>query len=471
MQDALTKTIPIWAAVVNRAVLQLRSTASDDTSNTAGSSSWDTNIHLPPWISKNEKNQIEQRIDGWVHDLSSLGIDLSSLVKTMIKPLRCIWISQDDEAILECDWEDLADKKEDLDFLPIVLISASIPNARKRRRLILDPEDHSLPDSDVGNTCRTVYDDVIDIMYDYIPGAGDDEESWAKGLTPALMWAHAAELLLAGPEDVGNTVQRLVKTSQKGHSRTGAGSRIAGGGGGNLKPWDIKWIGNCLALGISTSHLMPEMLNTPTLEVSSEQGIQSSTIPSSFACLNVGFSEPDTLKQLFDPGDTPSTDREDVSLDSLHYKWLAVAGDKQPKLAVLRAAHAAVEFISRHIAAGRKVLVVAEPENIDIAAAVLLTSLIACFKLEGSSESASASGASKGGVLWSRKCQIYSNTTRQMIPVVDNDDYSRVTIRQYLAVVSSYYPQVVLSQSLLRQVFNAFLPTSMTPPPPLDQKK
>lgn len=26
--------------------------------------------------------------------------------------------------------------------------------------------------------------------YSYVPGAGDDEESWAQGLTPALFWKH-----------------------------------------------------------------------------------------------------------------------------------------------------------------------------------------------------------------------------------------------------------------------------------------
>ena len=27
--------------------------------------------------------------------------------------------------------------------------------------------------------------------YEYVPGAGDDEESWAHGLTPALLFQHA----------------------------------------------------------------------------------------------------------------------------------------------------------------------------------------------------------------------------------------------------------------------------------------
>lgn len=26
--------------------------------------------------------------------------------------------------------------------------------------------------------------------FEYVPGAGDDEESWARGLTPQLLWAH-----------------------------------------------------------------------------------------------------------------------------------------------------------------------------------------------------------------------------------------------------------------------------------------
>ena len=26
--------------------------------------------------------------------------------------------------------------------------------------------------------------------YEYVPGAGDDEESWAKGLSPSLLWQH-----------------------------------------------------------------------------------------------------------------------------------------------------------------------------------------------------------------------------------------------------------------------------------------
>ena len=33
--------------------------------------------------------------------------------------------------------------------------------------------------------------------YEYVPGAGDDEESWAHGLTPALLFQHAEVSTLA----------------------------------------------------------------------------------------------------------------------------------------------------------------------------------------------------------------------------------------------------------------------------------
>lgn len=38
--------------------------------------------------------------------------------------------------------------------------------------------------------------------YDYVPGAGDDEESWACGLSPQLMWLHRDALVAAGPAGV-----------------------------------------------------------------------------------------------------------------------------------------------------------------------------------------------------------------------------------------------------------------------------
>lgn len=57
--------------------------------------------------------------------------------------------------------------------------------------------------------------------YVYIPGAGDDEESWACGLTPTLFWDHCAALLSCGPAGLPAAVKQLV---QQHRNVAGAGT-------------------------------------------------------------------------------------------------------------------------------------------------------------------------------------------------------------------------------------------------------
>ena len=62
MPDALSKTIPIWCAVINRAI------AKNFPSRIPPE--WETNLFTPPGsVSRQEHYQIEKRIDGWVGDL------------------------------------------------------------------------------------------------------------------------------------------------------------------------------------------------------------------------------------------------------------------------------------------------------------------------------------------------------------------------------------------------------------------
>jgi len=64
--DALSKTVPIWCAVINRAHL-IRSSNPRQKGNTA----WDTKLYTPPsTVSRQEHDQIEQRLDGWAKALA-----------------------------------------------------------------------------------------------------------------------------------------------------------------------------------------------------------------------------------------------------------------------------------------------------------------------------------------------------------------------------------------------------------------
>lgn len=128
LQDALTKTVPVWAAVLNRAVTQLRSYHDSDSSKISSyhdgtllhspqpkhidsilnlrstspgtimaarandtqqataakiavkEPEWDTSLHLPPWVSSNERLQIEAKLDQWVRDLCQVTLLQSALL-------------------------------------------------------------------------------------------------------------------------------------------------------------------------------------------------------------------------------------------------------------------------------------------------------------------------------------------------------------------------------------------------------
>ena len=64
--DALSKTVPIWCAVVNRAI------------NTT-SRSWDTSLYTPPGsVSLQEHSQIELKLDDWASQLAVLVLLVAS---------------------------------------------------------------------------------------------------------------------------------------------------------------------------------------------------------------------------------------------------------------------------------------------------------------------------------------------------------------------------------------------------------
>lgn len=62
LPDALAKTVPIWCAVINRAVQRKYPDKHKE--------DWDLNLYCPSSaVSAQEKSQIEARLDGWVNTL------------------------------------------------------------------------------------------------------------------------------------------------------------------------------------------------------------------------------------------------------------------------------------------------------------------------------------------------------------------------------------------------------------------
>lgn len=60
------------------------------------------------------------------------------------------------------------------------------------------------------------------MSYLYHPGAADDEESWAGGLSPALMWRHLRALLAAGPTGAEALTRQLIEQQHEAQRQPAA---------------------------------------------------------------------------------------------------------------------------------------------------------------------------------------------------------------------------------------------------------
>ncbi|KAK9369020.1 tRNA A64-2'-O-ribosylphosphate transferase [Lipomyces kononenkoae] len=157
MPDALSKTVPIWCAVVNNAVFG------------AGS------LHTSPAaVSASEHAQIEAQIGTWTQQLLSCGIDMATIREKLDKPLRPIWVTPDPALILPPEPPTFDD------CYAIVLCTAS--------RMVQD-----------GTERRH--------GYTYVQGAADDHEAWASVITPNIFWANKELFLKASAHELEELIR------------------------------------------------------------------------------------------------------------------------------------------------------------------------------------------------------------------------------------------------------------------------
>lgn len=156
------------------------------------SSGWDCSLHLPLWVCGTEKALIEDRLEGWTRDIETCGADIASIALTLKKPLRPLWISQ--KTVI---WLNEVPEYDSWDFTPVMLVSASSSSPIYQQRT------------------------TSEFSWNYIPGAGDDEESWARGLSPHLFWQHAYDIVNSGPDICNQKVADIVEKDRVCRSRRG----------------------------------------------------------------------------------------------------------------------------------------------------------------------------------------------------------------------------------------------------------
>lgn len=184
MPDALSTTVPVWCAVLNRVLLPRHPLSQE--------------LFLPPSLPRTTHAQIAALLPGFVASLETLAL---TLPRGLSKPLRPLWITQD--SVLPDDGEGLNGGGAIFDdYRPVVCCTAS------RRVAGSEMEEGG-----------------------YIQGAGDDTENWAHGLTPTVFWDHVNVLLEAAEAELPALIKRLVEEAQAKQAVAGskAHARLAPG--------------------------------------------------------------------------------------------------------------------------------------------------------------------------------------------------------------------------------------------------
>ncbi|KAK6496213.1 hypothetical protein TWF481_002237 [Arthrobotrys musiformis] len=177
--DALSKTVPIWCAVMNSVLFP-------------GSSEGRAKVELPEnAVSGSEGAQISKLIDGFSKQLRELQLDTQKLAAQLRKPMKPVWITRDiDVADVEYTGEE---------FNPVYLLSAS-----RYLREELQPRDSG----------------TLGQNFVYIQGAGDDHEGWARGLLPITYWENRERLLQTPEAELPEVIDEIVKSGSSNSNST-----------------------------------------------------------------------------------------------------------------------------------------------------------------------------------------------------------------------------------------------------------
>lgn len=235
--DSLTKTIPIWCAVVNSVAGLIPCTcANGDAEDEACFECVSLHLHLS--VPGTEREQIASQLPNWLQAWRNAGAQLHRLVPSFttakergMKPLRPLWVAPGRPI-----WEHGV-PIEQLDFTPIVCVSASTAVPLGNRAFV---------------EARVQEEVVCGVKFPrrsagfaYVQGAGDDEEGWCQGLTPESFWAFREELLAlatgdsssAGAADVEAKLEIMVEKILRQDLPSSVGMEVSEHGAIGIPIW------------------------------------------------------------------------------------------------------------------------------------------------------------------------------------------------------------------------------------------
>ncbi|XP_044462878.1 uncharacterized protein C3F10.06c isoform X2 [Mangifera indica] len=358
--DSMSKTIPIWTCVLNRSVYNYRNRMCSDGLLLEGESNaseahmentrevlvgWDCSLHLPLWVSDTEKAAINDRLDEWVKELDASGADIASLASCLKKPLRPLWISQ--KSVI---WLNEVPDHDSWDFTPIILVSASSPSGVIQQR------------------------STTEYSWNYIPGAGDDEESWARGLTPNLFWSHVYDLINSGPDVCNQKVADIVEKDRVYCAQRG---QIAP----QVTVKHPKLLGNSTDFSVVNDSVSSNISNCKIDLKSSDEGYVVCWLGST----NLAVGKSQNVAKVCNVDCIVNCDQESIAVclpNADAYMHLPVVNSKLDRFSLLRNLPSVVNFARLNIGRGKRLLICCHSGE-DISICICLAIFISLFNAEG----------------------------------------------------------------------------------------
>ena len=207
LPDSFSRTIPIWATVLNRFVLRCNeSTTLGGANRHEGQwepKCWDTHLHTPRGIvSQEEHDTMSNLIEDRVETLIKSGAIVNKNGLKLTKPLRVVWMNHEGKLFPSNHLPaDALETQRLEDFLEKYFVIVCWNPSKYQ---IVETKNSSCSELIVvkkhqtewinETTNETSTEDTA-LGYYYTPGAADDHESWARHLTPNLFRKHKEVLL------------------------------------------------------------------------------------------------------------------------------------------------------------------------------------------------------------------------------------------------------------------------------------
>ncbi|KAK9073747.1 hypothetical protein SSX86_006341 [Deinandra increscens subsp. villosa] len=351
--DSMSKTIPIWTCVLNRAILNYRNNmnginkpneAVNSSDNIAQESpKWDPSLHLPLWVPDTEKIRIDSKLNEWVKVLETSGVDIASISSLLKKPLRPLWISQ--KTVI---WLNEVPDYNSWDFTPIILISASASSDIYRQKT------------------------SSEFSWNYIGGAGDDEESWARGLTPTLFWNNIYDLISSGPDVCNQMVANIVEKDRVFRAQRGQ----------NAPQVSVK--------AKKLESTQSTQFQGQPLDIIMENGINGDLLDNEHEVYWLGLTNLAVCSTGYDfkASDVDSIlncDKNQILCtlkDTEAYLHLPIMNSKFDRFSLQRNLPFALDFAKLHLKRGRRLAVCCDTGE-DISVCVCLAILVSLFNVDG----------------------------------------------------------------------------------------